>query len=354
MPKTPKVSVIVPVYKAEKYIEKCARSLFEQTLDDIEYIFINDCTPDKSIKILQKILEEYPKRKDQVKIIHHETNKGIATSRNTGLNATTGTYIIHCDSDDWIEPNMYETMYNKAVEGNYDIVWCDYYIGKPGKMKYYSQSIKHNNPSDCIKTMLKGGGLQLHLWDKLVRRSVYTANNIRFPDGLNIREDWVVTIQMYFYSQRICHIKKGFYYYAIRNTSTSNNHTDWDIHDFKIKDRVKALLIITHFFEQNKVLHKYNTELNIAKLNLKHWILRKTKYKKKWNKLFPEANNIEYFSFPFYHPSKYAMWLALNNITIGYTLLDIVSSIINKFNDKLKKIQTIWEKIFPKNLKSPN
>ena len=77
----PKVSVSVPIYNVEKYIEKCVRSLFEQTLDDIEYIFVNDCTPDKSMDILRRVLVEYPQRQEQVKVIDHKVNKGSATVR---------------------------------------------------------------------------------------------------------------------------------------------------------------------------------------------------------------------------------------------------------------------------------
>ena len=88
-----KVSVCIPVYGVEKYIERCARSLFEQTMkDDIEFIFVDDCTPDKSIEILQKVLEEYPERKNQVKIIRHETNKGLTGARNTALKHVNVTY----------------------------------------------------------------------------------------------------------------------------------------------------------------------------------------------------------------------------------------------------------------------
>ena len=109
----PKVSVIVPIYNVEKYIERCLRSLFEQTLDDIEYIFVNDCTPDNSMIILEKILKEYPHRIKQVKIINHEQNQGQAGARTSGMKAMTGEYMIHCDPDDWVELDMYEIMFKR-------------------------------------------------------------------------------------------------------------------------------------------------------------------------------------------------------------------------------------------------
>ena len=104
----PKVSIIIPVYGVEKYIERCARSLFEQTLDDIEYLFIDDCTPDKSVEILKRVLEEYPHRKSQVVIHRMEQNSGQAKVREWGMQNATGEYVIHCDSDDWVDIHMYE------------------------------------------------------------------------------------------------------------------------------------------------------------------------------------------------------------------------------------------------------
>ena len=98
----PKLSVLVPVYNVEAWIDKCARSLFEQTIDDVEYIFVDDCTSDRSIEILTATLAEYPRRIPQVKIIHHDKNRGLVASRNTALRVATGDFIIHCDSDDWV------------------------------------------------------------------------------------------------------------------------------------------------------------------------------------------------------------------------------------------------------------
>ena len=123
----PKVSVIIPIYSVEKYIEKCAHSLFKQTLDDIEYIFIDDCTPDHSIEIIKDVLEQYPHRKKQTRIVRMPMNSGIGAVRKHGIQLATGDYIIHCDSDDWVDVTMYENMYKKALEENLDIVFCDYY-----------------------------------------------------------------------------------------------------------------------------------------------------------------------------------------------------------------------------------
>ena len=106
-----KVSVCSPVYGVEKYIERCARSLFDQTMkNDIEFIFVDDCTPDRSIEVLEAILSEYPERRSQVKIVRHSHNKGLTGARNTALKEASGEYIIHCDSDDWVDLEAYKTV----------------------------------------------------------------------------------------------------------------------------------------------------------------------------------------------------------------------------------------------------
>ena len=108
-----KVSVCIPVFGVEKYIERCARSLFEQTMQKgIEFIFVNDCTPDRSIEILRQVLEEYPHRHPWVKIIDHTQNNGVGKTRRIAIENASGAYIIHCDPDDWVDKDFYEKIFN--------------------------------------------------------------------------------------------------------------------------------------------------------------------------------------------------------------------------------------------------
>ena len=117
-----KISVIIPIYKVESFIARCAESLFNQTFDEgIEYIFVDDASPDDSVKILQDIIAEYPNRFQQVKILHHKFNQGLPAARNTGLAEAIGEYVFHFDSDDYADPDMLETLYydsNRIVEYN--------------------------------------------------------------------------------------------------------------------------------------------------------------------------------------------------------------------------------------------
>ena len=131
----PKVSIVVPIYNVAQFIKKCAHSLFTQSFEDIEYIFVDDCTPDNSIELLNQVLLSYPQRKDSVHIFTHEHNKGLVATRQTGISHAKGEYIICLDSDDWINTDMVQLLYSEAENGNYDIVYCNYAEYRNGEYK---------------------------------------------------------------------------------------------------------------------------------------------------------------------------------------------------------------------------
>ena len=177
-----KVSVIVPIYKVERFIARCVTSLMKQTLQDVEYIFVDDATPDQSLSILQEVLVAYPERKKYVKILHHKDNQGLPAARNTGLEVSEGEYIFHCDSDDYVEPDMLETLYNEALKNNADIVWCDWFLTF-GQNERYMKQPNYNTPLEAVKAML-GGAMKFNVWNKLVKRELYQKNAITFPAGI--------------------------------------------------------------------------------------------------------------------------------------------------------------------------
>ena len=189
-----KVSVIIPIYKVEAFIERCAATLMEQTLPEVEYIFVDDATPDNSIVVLEEVIARYPHRKDQVRIVRHAENKGLPAARNTGLALATGEYIFHCDSDDYVELAMLEEMYNTAKERDADIVWCDWYLTFAKNERYMKQP-SYETPLEALKAMLSGA-MKYNVWNKLVKRSLYVDNNIQLPAGYGMGED--MTMMMLF------------------------------------------------------------------------------------------------------------------------------------------------------------
>ena len=218
----PKVSVIIPVYGVEKYIERCSRSLFEQTLDDIEYLFIDDCTPDRSIEILNRVLDEYPQRKNQVKILRHDKNQGLPIARQTGLKVASGEYIAHCDSDDWVDVTMYEKMYNKVIEENADMIICGYNLTDCVDFHRKKRSYKSKSKQQYLGDLFyqKAGWA---VWNRLVSRRVY-QQDISYPKG-NMGEDMVLTIQYVMLCQKISFIDECLYNYFFNPYSITHTQS---------------------------------------------------------------------------------------------------------------------------------
>lgn len=213
---TPKVSIVIPVYNVEKYIERCVRTLFAQTLDDLEYIFVDDCSPDNSIDVMLKVLEEYPVRKPQVKLIRHEINQGVSQSRQDGVEAATGEYIIHCDPDDWVELDMYEQLYTKAKETNADLVLCDYYEVTNGEVL----TLKKQKPDKLKSEDLLAGITGLYsnklngcLWNKIIRKDLYKGKY--FINSITFQEDDLVLLNILQKPIKIEYIGVSYYYYRV-------------------------------------------------------------------------------------------------------------------------------------------
>ena len=177
----PEVSIIVPIYNAEKYIEKCSRSLFEQTFQSIEYIFVNDCSSDNSINVIKEILNDYPNRKEQCIFIELAKNSGPASARNIGLKESRGKYIYFCDADDWTNTQLIEKLYNTAICHHSDIVVCDYYMVYNDKKKYSHAENWASEKINTLRNYIKKG--YNVVWNLFVRSNIYKAYNIRFIEG---------------------------------------------------------------------------------------------------------------------------------------------------------------------------
>lgn len=286
----PKVSVIIPVFKAEQYIEKCARSLFSQTLDDIEYIFVDDCTPDNSIEILKKIILDYPNREPQVKIHRMEKNSGQAAVRKWGINHATGDYVIHCDSDDWVDINAYHEMYTLAVRENADIVICDFIVtdNVNVRLKKGCHSIDKNTFFNNLMLNFDNGSLG----NKLVRKSV-CERNVIFPKG-DMGEDLFLCLQYTLNSNKIRYISKGFYFYY-RNLSSITKSKEEESIYHKFKQSILNAEDLIALFENrnlNKEYHYHIDRMLFAKKNLLRPLAMKKRYWHIWKNTFPQLNYV--------------------------------------------------------------
>ena len=318
----PKVSVIVPVYKVEKYIDRCAVSLFEQTLDDIEYLFIDDCTPDKSIEILKQVLEEYPQRKNQVVIHRMEHNSGQAKVREWGMRNATGEYVLHCDSDDWVDVHMYEEMYKKAKEKNADVVLCDYYESDGVSKKLMNDFLPNKVEDTMSSTLLKK--TRSVLWNKLVRRSIY-KNNIMYPVANNA-EDYTLLVQIVYYSKSFVYLNKPLYFYYYNTNSLTRLKTKENIINI-FNQSMLNIRIVENFLNENKSLSKYSDELDCIKVIEKELLISysfdKTLYKV-WNEAYKEIFPRILFN------NKITLRRKLRFLSIKYRMYPIIRFMLNQ------------------------
>ena len=212
----PAVSVIISVYNVEPYMARCSRSWFGQTLRDMEFVFVDDCTPDRSVEVMKEVLEEFPHRKSQVKVFRMPCNSGQALVRMKGLELATGDYLAHCDADDWVEADAYEKAYGKALSGGFDIVTFDFRKGGDGNwVNCSSGSLPGKELSDIMTGAVMGS-----LWCRLFKRSL--ADGLALPAG-NMAEDMALSIQMTAKAKRIGHLDAVLYSYFVRPDSISHS-----------------------------------------------------------------------------------------------------------------------------------
>lgn len=213
--KNPLVSVIVPVYGVEKLIERCSISLFEQTYDNIEYVFVNDCTKDNSIGKLREVIEKYPYRKTRIKIIEHYENKGLAATRNTGVDNSSGVFILHVDSDDYVDIELVESLVLKQRETNADIVSCDFIYHYKDYVKI-STIKKYDDSRDFLNSLLSGENLT-NIWGRLIRSSIYRNYCIYENAGHNMAEDLQTIPRLFYYANIVAFVNNSYYHYCKDN-----------------------------------------------------------------------------------------------------------------------------------------
>lgn len=191
---------------------RCARSLFGQTLDDIEFLFIDDCSPDRSIDVMREVLEGFPERKDQVTVYRMPVNSGQAAVRMQGMALARGEYVIHCDSDDYVDVNAYAALYGKARAEDLDVVTCDMAVEQDGR------TVEHvSGKCTSVAGMLEGRE-RWNLVCRMIRRTL--CENI-VPPVAGMGEDMVIAVQSQLKARRTGHVDQTLYFYCLREDSTT-------------------------------------------------------------------------------------------------------------------------------------
>ena len=247
------VSILVPIYGVEKYIERCARSVFDQTYPNLEFVFCNDATPDRSVEILEHVIEDYPHLQERIHILHHDHNRGIAATRNNLFDHCTGEYLTYVDSDDWIEPDMVEKLVKKQKETDADIVTGRYYRHHhdevyEGNLKKIG-ILKKNDKEEMLKAMLEFSS-SVALWNRLIRSSLYREHNIQCVEGVNAGEDLLVMPRLVYYSQKVAFCDAITYHY---DRSNFNSHANVVSHNWDMQQQlIRATLLNVEFFKDKE------------------------------------------------------------------------------------------------------
>lgn len=280
----PAVSVIIPVYKVEDYIERCARHLFEQTLEDIEYVFVDDCTPDSSICILERVLADYPSRSGSVTILHNSVNCGLPFSRRKGFEASTGDYIIHCDSDDWPENDMYAKLYAKASCENLDMVLCHRRVWSGGESVVGDDKL---GAADVTAALLRQQIFN-HVTNKLVSRRAYDKGVV-WPDK-NMCEDSALIIQLACNCDSFGFVFEPLYNYVYRREGSLSKDEDTVS---KLEQMRENFNLAICGIEKRGLALKYSREIADLKCYLK--LVARNLPRSYYLNVYPEVN----FSFLF-------------------------------------------------------
>lgn len=263
-----KVSLITPVYGVEKYIEKCAESLFLQTYRNCEFIFVNDCTPDESISVLKKVINRFPHRKEQIKIVTHDNNEGLACARNTGVDVALGDYVMHVDSDDTIDIRTVELCVKKVLEENADavIVGMNHLLKKGNHIEHVSVPPDH---TQYIKRLITRKAM-VCMCGGLYRRSLYTDNNVWAVPHLNMGEDYSTKPRLLYNAKKVVALDMPLYNYNHLN-ETSYTRV---FKSSRIDDLQKALSVLREFFCDSGVISEYENSLSEAECSSKIILLK--------------------------------------------------------------------------------
>ena len=322
----PQVSVIIPVYNASEFISRCCDSLFCQTLQSIEYIFVDDGSSDESLCIINQVLDKYPSRHNQVVFVSYSDNRGVGMARNAGIKRATGEYIIHCDSDDWVEPNFYEIMYFRAKKTNADVVTCGYYVDAAnGTRSNQTPPLVNTDPLSFSISPQTGA-----LWTKLIRRSFLEEHHLEVPLDINWGEDLCLSLEALLLSQNTQSIKEILYHHVLNEDSLT-----YSVSVAQCLDLVKCGSVVENYLKEHSMQKQYSSQLNWLKFQLKQYLLifPQSRDIHLWRSIYPEChqNILQYETMTYL---KVSSWLIVHNFELLALFLLRLRDILSNFKNR--------------------
>ncbi len=304
------VSILVPIYKVEKHIEKCVRSLMEQSYNNIEYIFVDDCSPDGSIDILKNVLFQYPERRANCKIVKHKKNRGLSAARNTAIEIARGLFVSHVDSDDWLVKDAISILVEKQIKTDADIVSGDALQILEGKTSIIKEPNYHNKKEMMTEILKFSSPLNHTIWRRLIRLSLYKDNEIYCKEGINQGEDFQVMPRLVYYANKVDKVNTIVYNYNCMNENSYMNNLRHNIGLWR--QNIESHRIIETFLNTKNNDYGKEIELMMGELYCTS-LYNAMKYREKdfWNEMIVEIENL---------PSSIKSLIGWNNLWKHFTM----------------------------------
>lgn len=246
------VSIIIPIYNAEKYLKRCLDTVVNQTFKSLEIILINDGSTDDSLRIMN----EYKRNYNNIEIINQE-NSGQGEARNKGVSIAKGEYITFADADDWLSENYVEVLYDAIKKNNADISVCNMIMVMSrtfNEIKSVKFPREELNGDNAVRDLLQDKELKSYPWGKLYKKSIFIQNNIMFPARM-FYEDLSIIFQAFYYSSKVTLVNEYCYYYFQSEDSSTRAPNPKTIYD-----RLEALRMVQRFLIKNSSMEKYKYE----------------------------------------------------------------------------------------------
>lgn len=299
------LSIIVPVYNAEKYLSHCIDSILAQTLQDFELILVDDGSTDLS----GKICDSYSQSDSRVKVIHKE-NGGVSKARNVGITAASGDWLGFVDADDWLAPAMYDKMRQIAINSKADIVYCDFFAVKKYETAPVTQPEHSGDNLSLVKSFIMRGWTVV--WNLLIRRNLVVANNLKFNEKIKFGEDFVFLLEGLLLAKKIDKIAEPLYYYNRINENSALNTVSFDCY----KSVLEAIVTVREFTYERIVDPELEKMFGWKILQAKQDLVLYPDKHKEFVELYPEVHK-HIMSCPWLnHRIKLMMWMLTHRMKI--------------------------------------
>ena len=303
-----KLSICVPIYGTEKYIERCARSLFEQDIQNVEYIFVNDCTKDKAVDVLKQTIDDYPNAQSRIKIINHKKNLGLAGARLTGLQNVVGEYIWFVDSDDYIQNGAISEL-TQYMDGINELIAFNYLYDGNGEITRFTE--KPFTVSNVLTNIVSPS-----IWKCVTKRSLFFDNDIFPIVGINVSEDYLLIARLIIASKRTIFLDSQYlYYYELGNEGSYLHNPNLK----SVENSADATMIVAKYYIEKGVAKQYTNALSIKLAMAYISLVRIDKNNQRCEQLLQVTKEI----------NRFVYWmLLLFSVKISNTLINVYKKIV--------------------------